>query len=569
MVFGGGVFLLGIGLALSAGSLAVPVEYAVLFALLCAPGYAAARRLVRRFAFDPAVTLTLAFAVTALGGYLAFWCYFFSATAGKAVAVLWILAALASLAVLARRKMPRDEAVPLALTFAAGLFYLAVLYLPAVGIDAAHRFFVVRPPDNVLPVMIAEHLYRGEDLHHVLGDWLSSDRPPLQTGIILLVRPVFRLFGNDPNAAFEIAGLFAQLVWIPATWLLCAHARFAPLRRALILAFMVFSGFFLYNTVYTWPKLLAAGLCVAAFVFALPSRRENRDAALTVSGICAALALLAHGSAVFFIVPALVVLLVMRRLPLSRGLVMAAVAGTVLLVPWSAYQKYYDPPGDRLLKMHLAGINDVDPRPALTAIRQAYQQTPPAQILENKKANVLTALGDAPLLVAAMIGEPDDALSMWRLREREQITFALGAANLGWLALPWWWSTRRDPAERRWVAGLLGIAVISALFWCAVMWGPGATVTTHSAYVLDLLLFVVTGAALAALPIRLALAVLALAVIDLVVTWIAGSLGDAWRTAPSLDPVMIAVALAAALATGVLLIAAARAPDASAPAPRA
>jgi peptidoglycan/LPS O-acetylase OafA/YrhL len=143
---------------------------------------------------------------------------------------------------------------------------------------------------------------------------------------------------------------------------------------------------------------------------------------------------------------------------------------------------------------------------------------------------------------------------MWRVREREQITVALGVVNLGWLALPWWWWTRRDPRERRWAGALLGLAALSALFWCAVMWGPYATVTTHSAYVLDTLLFVALGAALAALPLRLALAVLALAAADLVVTWVVGSLGDAWRSAPAVDPVMALLAVAAAVACGAVLV---------------
>ncbi|HTD33326.1 MAG TPA: hypothetical protein VK665_06680, partial [Candidatus Elarobacter sp.] len=384
-------------------------------------------------------------------------------------------------------------------------------------------------------------------------------RPPLQSGIILLVRPVFRALGAYADAGFEIAGIVAQLVWVPSAWLLCVRAGFSPRRRALVMAFLIFSGFFLYNTVYTWPKLLASGLCVAAFVFALRWERENRDAALVVAGVCAALALLAHGSAVFFIVPAFAVLVVARRLPLTRGLVMAAVAGAVLLVPWSAYQKFYDPPGDRLLKMHLAGINGVDPRPASKAIAQAYETTPPSQIVQYKISNVLAALGDAPVMGSATTDEPADALSMWRVREREQITVALGVVNLGWLALPWWWSTRRDPRERRWAGALLGLAALSALFWCVVMWGPYATVTTHSAYVLDTLLFVALGTALAELPLRLALAVLALALADLAATWVVGSLGDAWRSAPAVDPVMALVAVAAAVACGAVLVADGRA----------
>ena len=32
----------------------------------------------------------------------------------------------------------------------------------------------------------------------------------------------------------------------------------------------------------------------------------------------------------------------------------------VLYAPWLAYQRLYDPPGDRLLKWHLAGVTEVE-----------------------------------------------------------------------------------------------------------------------------------------------------------------------------------------------------------------
>jgi len=35
---------------------------------------------------------------------------------------------------------------------------------------------------------------------------------------------------------------------------------------------------------------------------------------------------------------------------------MALAIVVVFYLPWSAYQKYVDPPGNRLLKIHLAGV---------------------------------------------------------------------------------------------------------------------------------------------------------------------------------------------------------------------
>ncbi|WP_225852883.1 hypothetical protein, partial [Haemophilus parainfluenzae] len=42
------------------------------------------------------------------------------------------------------------------------------------------------PPDNILPYLFAERLYHGIDPRPLLGEWQSSDRPPLQAGLLLL-----------------------------------------------------------------------------------------------------------------------------------------------------------------------------------------------------------------------------------------------------------------------------------------------------------------------------------------------------------------------------------------------
>jgi hypothetical protein len=123
---------------------------------------------------------------------------------------------------------------------------------------------------------------------------------------------------------------------------------------------------------------------------------------------------------------------------------------------------------------------------------------------------------------------------------------------------------RRRHAERtarRSVSALLVLALCSTAFWCLALWGPGAAVTTHGAYALVLILFVALGAALADLPAPLPEAIVGLALADLSVTWIAGSLPDAWRVAPSLDVLMLLLAPAAALAVLLLLVRSAADPE--------
>ena len=44
----------------------------------------------------------------------------------------------------------------------------------------------------------------------------------------------------------------------------------------------------------------------------------------------------------------------------------------VLYAPWMIYQNVFDPPANRLLKWHFAGVVEVDARSFGTALRDAY-----------------------------------------------------------------------------------------------------------------------------------------------------------------------------------------------------
>ena len=125
---------------------------------------------------------------------------------------------------------------------------------------------------------------------------------------------------------------------------------------ALALATTFVSGFVILNSFYTWPKLLPV-----AFLFVLPGylftdrfssvRADWRVGALV--GAAAGFAMLCHGGSAFALLGIALTLLCLRRLSSLRFLLAGALVAGFLYFPWMLYQKYYDPPGDRLLKMHL------------------------------------------------------------------------------------------------------------------------------------------------------------------------------------------------------------------------
>ena len=193
------------------------------------------------------------------------------------------------------------------MTFTAGLFDLAVLALPNDSLDAAHRFFADVRPTIVLPQIFAEALYQGDDPRGLFGEWHSSDRPPLQAGMYPVAASPFldraiarraRIRGRRNRGA----------VGLDFRHLAAVRARgFTARRRAYILALRS-SPAFVCSTAFTrgrscWRRRSASARSCSRCRGGRGSGREP-----VAAGVLAALALLAHGSAVFFLLPAAVVL---------------------------------------------------------------------------------------------------------------------------------------------------------------------------------------------------------------------------------------------------------------------
>jgi len=59
-----------------------------------------------------------------------------------------------------------------------------------------------------------------------------------------------------------------------------------------------------------------------------------------------------------------------------------------LYLPWMLFQTLIDPPGNRLLKWHLAGVQEVDGRNFLTALRDSYGALSWHDYLQGKLLNI-------------------------------------------------------------------------------------------------------------------------------------------------------------------------------------
>jgi hypothetical protein len=497
--------------------------------LFLLPGLAPAVRTVRSGRVASMLLLPLTLVFSCLTGYGTFWVFFLSPDYGPYFAgailcgsAVWLMAESAGSA---SRDLILSEKVltPLALMGLVCLLSLSLLYSVDLEIGTEgqprYRFLdFVLAIDNEIPFSFAEPLYEGQDVREAfpkdVPGWHSSDRPPLQTGLILLQMPFARLV-KEPRLGSIVVGIVLQCAWVPAVWALWTAAGLPRRQAGLALLFVLLTGFALVNTTFAWPKMLAAALTLVAVTLVLYDWKP-RGESLPLSkailfGLSAALATLGHGGVAFTLLPLGVLLLMPRWNP---GLSRLAVAGAVyvaMLGPWSLYQRFYDPPGAKLLKLHLAGVTAEteteewrDDRPTWQNVLAAYRAKSVREILSNKLANLKALVTAAPDQYPWPSVESPPILPVdtgsYRRCDFLSLFWALGFLNAAWFVAVAHLRQRPVPLDRDLgvTVPLLGLA--SILTWVVVMFGPGATVVHQGSYATFLLIFASLAAWLTTLP---------------------------------------------------------------------
>jgi hypothetical protein len=498
---------------------------AVSLVLFLLPGLPLAAGLAARGVVAPSRIVVVAGIFGCLAGYLAFWAYFCRAVVGYCIGGAVLLGGAAWLALGLRRGratrsllLSAEVTIPVVLLALVAFLYTSLwlsvnLWIPFHFTPRLRFLDFVMMQDNIIPYFLSDRLYAGADPRQVLNEWQTSDRPPLQAGILLLQLPLARLF-QQPIPWSLVYGCVLQCLWVPAVWEFWLAAGLSRKRSGLALLFLVLTGFMLVNSVFTWPKLLSAALVVNAISFAWfrgrPAETAHPMANAGLWGLAAALGFLAHGGVAFTLLPFGLFLLLPRYFPGIRGLAIAAGVAIATVLPWNLYQALYEPPGTRLIREHLAGRSETwqNSRSVLTNLADAYRSLSPKEIVENKWSNleVLFRASRHPgedHFPWPPLGEPKpwpvDAVSLRRC-EFLCLLWAPGLLNLGWLAaavLVW----RRPPV----LNATLGIAapvlaVASVVVWVLLMFGPGTTVVHQGSYATVVLLLLSSTAWLTVLP---------------------------------------------------------------------
>jgi hypothetical protein len=216
-----------------------------------------------------------------------------------------------------------------------------------------------------------------------------------------------------------------------------------------------------------------------------------------------------------------------------------------------AYQRFYDPPGNRLLKMHLAGVDAIDSRSVWQAIEDAYESRSAATLLRYKWANIATLIGPEPikgLTAVELAGRQGDSkgTDLARVSQREYIWNSVGIINIGWLVLLGLFLRKNKKRALPYSGWIILAALLNFLVWCILLFRPAGTITASSSYTDILLLSIGLLGFLLTLPRFAIVVLLAIQLFNFFAVWV-------WFRPPTV-PTATNAAAAPALQVPVLIL---------------
>jgi hypothetical protein len=538
--------------------------------LAVTPGVALVSVAARYFRLGPATALGLLYAGAGTAAMAGFWAWFARPKLGVMLDAAMLAGSVVVIGVFGRRgDLGRfGLSLPLALALAVSALYTGIAFLQG-GLSPepwnliGHRFWT--EPDNGLPMVFAAKIAAHSPLGgYMIGDWLSSDRPPLQTGFVLLQWPLWTVQGRQ--GGYQFLGTMLQSAWLPALWVTFRVRGVCAGRTCVAVLAASATGVMFLNTVYVWPKMLAGALALAVLAILVSRDPADRSrGAGVIAAALAALSMLAHGGTLFALLALVPLVILQWRKARAWTIAAYAAAAAALYLPWMAYQHFVDPPGNRLVKWMLAGVIPIDRRGTLSTLLDQYRSLSPGQLLANKWNNVLTLAANMGLwqyqhAQRAWIG---GFLGYARIAGVNDLLPAAGPLLLGAVAL-------LLPSARRGLAPLRPLAAFTALAvaaWVVLLWGgqtrlvgPVTTQLHQGPYAAIAVFIGLCALAVTVLPPVLGGAVLTGSVAWFAVEWLPGL---AWRPAdanlPASSPVdwSMAIVCGCALAAVIVLATAA------------
>jgi hypothetical protein len=339
--------------------------------------------------------------------------------------------------------------------------------------------------DNVIPFVLANALSTGHVASPLIGDWLSSDRPPLQTGLYLL------LTLSTDALPYQIVASWLQATFLLGVWGLVLSADLSSSARRLVMLACCLLPTAIVNTFFVWPKMLAVGylMLVFALLFCFqPAEVFERRLAAILIGAAAALAILSHGASFFALIAFGAIVLITGPWPLWKPAIHSLSTLVAVYAQWMVYQNVLDPPGNRLLRWLLAGVVPIDERGFVTALRDSYAMPTWHDYLQGRLENVKALIGPWPRHVRdvlALVADQGTAVAA-NVRMPDFFNFVPSlhlfaiAALCALLALPF--LTCEQSRQRNIALHLVAAITAICTVFTVMMFTSGSTVNHQGTY---------------------------------------------------------------------------------------
>lgn len=343
------------------------------------------------------------------------------------------------------------------------------------------------PHDNILPYLFSERLFLNQPISPFFNDWLSSDRPPLQTALVLLTR----IFAFDPELQYQLTSVILQCWLIPCIYILLRAINITRHISYVISLSMIFTASFILNSFYTWPKLLPASFMMLNFALLFfPQRLIRSQNQLTRSlllGVTTTLPILAHGGSIFGIAPMYLVALFLGKLPSFRYWGWITLPFVIGMAPWIFYQKIIDPPGNHLLLWHLAGYHGDSETGFFRLLFSQYQNLGFDAWLSNKTENLKVLKGNWRM--SFMHIYPLQVLNNFELLRSGMFANLLISIfpQLGLLLLAPYALIQRGHRLSKKLPSMFLVLLSGLLLWVLMMFDPGRTILHQGSYFLPFL----------------------------------------------------------------------------------
>ena len=385
------------------------------------------------------------------------------------------------------------------------------------------------PADNQLPGIFVERLYQNLPLSPYFHGWLSSDRPPLQSALILLVRCFFQQATNDT----QLFSILLQSLCIPAVYLLLRSIGILQKTSVAIALSMLFTSSFFLNSLFVWPKLLPFTylLLTTALLYQPESLIGNKKPHLRaiLLGITSALSLLSHGGSIFGLLPMFLTAMFLWKLPHPRQWVSMILPFFLLMIPWMLYQKLLDPPGDRLVRWHIAGFTGTSDLGFVDLLISQYKALGWDQWIFNKTQNLKAIRGDWS--VAFLHFFPYQFSNHFHLlRSGMFLSFMMSQLfQLPFIALfPLTLLRKKNRKLALRTSYLLILSLIGLLVWTVMMFSPARTILHQGTYYLPYCFILFFVSLVATSHRKLANILWSLQVAGVSIVWVLPALPGQW-----------------------------------------